>query len=188
MTRVSITGGALPGFLVDLKQEVRDRRELNETLALRFADELQGHFREKNKTPNRLGGKRTGFWNEMANATAVTGVDADGASVTVADQRFNIHVHGGTIKAKIAKALTIPLVAEAHGESVASYVRKTGNFLFRNKKETVLMEEEGDGVRPVYALRKAVTITEDPDALPSDEYLAAALADEAEVYLELVLP
>lgn len=186
--RVDVTGGALPGFLVDVKREVADRKELHHVLALRFSDELKAHFRKKNQKPNRLGGSRSGFWLAMAEATAVERADADGARVTVADQRFNIHLYGGRIVPKVAKALTIPLVAEAHGESVASYVRKTGNFLFRNKKETVLMEADGDGVRPVYALRKSVTIQRDADALPSDDYLAAAIAQEAEDYLEVVLP
>jgi hypothetical protein len=178
---ITTTGGA-KAFLVDLTQEISDRREFHEVLANRLRDELVDHFRAKNATPNRLGGKRTNFWNDIADATGVKDVRDDGATVTVAERRINIHLFGGTIVPKKAKALTIPLVAAAHGESVASYQTKYGS-LFAVRGKNALFEKTGDSIRAVFALRRSVKIPRDPDALPTDDALRAALAEEAEDYL-----
>jgi hypothetical protein len=178
---VTTIGGAQT-FLVDLTEEISDRREFHQVLANRLRDELVQHFTAKKAKPNRLGGKRTNFWGQIADATSIKNVQTDGAVVAVAERRFNIHLFGGTIVPKKAKSLTIPLIATAHGESVASYQAKHGS-LFAVRGKDALFEKDGDGIRAVFALRRSVRIPRDPDALPTDDALRAALAEEAEDYL-----
>jgi hypothetical protein len=112
------TGRAI---VVQVQGIVKNPTGLNTVLADRLADELKLHFRRKNAKPNRLGGLRTNYWNGIADDTGVTKVDAAGATLTIANQTFAIHLHGGTIRPKKAKALTVPLVPEAHGIFARTY-------------------------------------------------------------------
>src|SRR5688572_23363316 len=84
--------------LVEISGPLENRRELNEVLAHRLADELRDHFRTKNAEPNKKGWSKTNFWSQVAAATAVGEITDESATVSVADQRYNIHLYGGTIR------------------------------------------------------------------------------------------
>lgn len=119
MIRVEINTDeqGLRSFLVRLDRVIRDRRALNAAVGQRITDELISHFRAKNATPNKLGGARTNFWAEIADATQLTGVTPDGATIAIADQRIPLHIHGGTVRPREKKALTIPLAQRQRGDS-----------------------------------------------------------------------
>lgn len=200
-------------FVVQLSTRLEDRQPLNKVLAQRLANELKDHFRAKNAVPNKRGWKRTNFWANLGRATGVASVTDTGATVTVADARYAIHVYGGTIKPTGGrKFLTIPLVKDAAGLSVKDYERKTGRELFRLPGSRVLVEkpkgkgdrsllsaETGrrfrDGVasevplaareplRAVYALAPQVRIKMDPTAYPEPALIRAALIDEAAKFM-----
>lgn len=147
--------GSARAVVVELQGNIKNLSGLNLVLANRWADEMKAHFRKKNATPNKLGGKRTNFWNSIADDTSVTGIREDGATLTVANQEFNIHLFGGKIVPKKAKALTIPLVPEAHGLLARSYERQFGRKLFTiggkaaGSKVPFLFERTGSGDRSV---------------------------------------
>jgi hypothetical protein len=215
-------------FLLDLGERVTDRRKLNEVLGGRLVEELQGHFRTKNKKPNKLGGNRTNFWSNAAEHVGIASATEDGVVVAVGGDsgpQVRIHVLGGTIKPKQAKALTIPIIREAHGLRAQDYEQKHGD-LFTIPRRPFLFEKKDDGggteslvsktvgrkrsdgipwspgtiigtpgvrtrstviplaarhqVRPVYFLADKVEIPRDPNALPSDAILLAALKEEVE--------
>jgi hypothetical protein len=132
-------------FLVDIGERVTSRRDLNEALATRYVEELQAHWRKKNQKPNRLGGKRTNFWAKAAEETGITAVTDDGATVTVGGEsgpKVRIHVLGGTIVPKAAKALTIPIVREAYGLRAAEYEQSPqGGELFTIPRRPFLFEK-----------------------------------------------
>lgn len=67
-------------------------------------------------------------------------------------------VNGMTISAKAAAALTIPVIPQAHGNSVRGYEQKYSTRLFRPRGKSYLAESAGDSLRVVYLLRKSVTI------------------------------
>ena len=206
---VKMEGLNMAGFAVRAAVSPERIEALNGRLADRLMTELKEHFLKKNNKPNKLGGERTNFWERIAQATGVASVDAAGAVVTVAEQRFRIHFYGGVIVPKLAKALTIPLIPEAHGRTVREYRQKTGRRLFSVPGRDLLFEKAEGGnasesrvnftraksggfgvklaarspLRAVYALRQSVTIPRDPDAIPSPAYLAAALAEHAEDFL-----
>lgn len=172
-------------YLVNLAGKIEHRRELNKSLAIRLRRELQEHFRSKNAVPNKMGATKTNFWNQVADATDILEITESGATVQVAEQRYNIQLFGGTILPVKAKALTIPLIPEARGESVASYKLKTGRELFTTKKRNALFETTTGGeIRPVFALVKRATIQADPTALPPPETLLSAMQDEADDFIE----
>ncbi|WAC20980.1 hypothetical protein OVA24_06240 [Luteolibacter sp. SL250] len=131
-------------ILVEVQSAVKNRTGLNKVLAARWADELKDHFRSKNATPNKLGGKRTNFWNGVAADTGVAEVTEDGAVLTVANQAFRLHLHGGTVTPKKAKALTIPIVPEAHGLFARTYETTYGRKLFTISPKVPLLFERSN--------------------------------------------
>jgi hypothetical protein len=212
MIKITMTPDDPRTILVGLSGTVSNRRGLNAVLADRYVEVLVDHFRKRNAEPNKLGGKRTNFWGQIADATSVASVDDSKAVVTVAEDRFAIHLFGGDIVPKAAKALTIPLVAEAHGLRAASYERLMGRKLFTIPGRNALFERTHRGtesvvgqtnvrvkrktrsltiplsarstIRPVYALTAKVTIPRDEHALPDPKDVAAALQEEADAFLD----
>lgn len=165
---------------------VRNLRGLNAALASRLVDVLRDHFHKKNALPNSLNGPKTNFWNQIAQATQVLEFSEQGATVAIADQRVNIQIYGGRIVAKAAGALTIPVIPEAHGLFARSYELETGRDLFivRYANSAVLAEKTATGIRRVYVLRKYVDIEKDPDALPNNDIIKAALLEETTDYIQ----
>jgi hypothetical protein len=198
-------------FLVKVTGSIENPRGLNAALAERLTDALRDHFAKKNAKPNKWNADKTNFWNQVASSTKTKEVTDAGATVQVAEQRFNIHLFGGTIFPKVARSLTIPVIKEARGESAASYREKTGKRLFSIRGRDMLFEKADDdaasesrvnatrtrgrnrtlgmrlgarqGIRAVFALKKSVSITKDPEALPSGEELAGVLQEEADDYI-----
>lgn len=200
-------------FVADIKGPIANRRGLNAALAGCLAEELKAHFDRRQSEPNKMRAPKTGFWADMAEATAVSSVTDTGAVVTVADFRFRIQVQSGVIRPTGGRHwLTIPLIPEARGLRVAEYEHKTGHKLFRLHGSRVLAERsalgdrstiagnrvtvrkrnggfarvemrEGSLIRTVYALAEEAHIPADPRALPPTAELLEALREEARSYL-----
>jgi len=181
MVTVTVT---MDTIQVEIPEKIANRRGLHAALASRLVDELQAHFIKKNALPNKMGARKSDFWKSISQATQVASVSEEGAVVTVADKRFRIHYHGGTIRPGPGKkALTIPLIPAARGLFARSYEQATGHELFIIKGRSNLYEKTTDGIRAVYALRKQVTIPRDPDAIPTEAAIAAALTEEAKDWI-----
>lgn len=71
-------------------------------------------------------------------------------------------------------ALTVPLVPEVHGRRAAGYRSEIGELFTIPNKSALFEAVEGGGVRAVYALCKSITQDPWPNAIPSDDELAAA--------------
>lgn len=79
------------------------------------------------------------------------------ASVTIESTKVyaGIHEHGGTIRPKRARALTIPLTAQARRIPARMWPR---GKLFRLPGTNVLVSKWGKGVRPQFVLKRSVFI------------------------------
>ena len=200
-------------FLVQLSGEIRRPKAFNDALGRRLARELQGHFRARNKEPNTMGAPKTNFWKEIADATVMTQATAEGATVSIAESRFRIHLFGGVIRPTGGrKFLTIPLIKEARGLRAREYEKKSGHKLFRLPGSRVLVERDDSGdrslmsgstgtirsrdggyrkigigaqtkLRVVYALTPTAKIKRDPRALPPTKALVAALLETGNAWL-----
>jgi hypothetical protein len=105
--------------------------------------------------------------------------DAAPSSVTISNDAEHLahKVNGGTITPKRAKALTIPLIAEARGQTARDYARNKNTKLFTIKGKKALFEKTSTGIRPVFALVKSVTQGPWPGALPDDATILSGFKD-----------
>ena len=107
--------------------------------------------------------------------------DAEGAELINNFPLLAHKVTGGEIRAKRSKALTIPVVPEAHGVRVGDYPEQ----IFKPKGEEYLAEKVGESeIRAVYLLRKSVTQQPVDGALPDDEEFLSSFVDAVLEHVE----
>lgn len=112
--------GSLPGMFLAAESGTR-QHALKQAIGGAVQREFQDHLRRLDaQRPNQLGGVRTHFYGDAAQATFFA-VTNDGATVTVAQQGFRQRVLGGTIRPVRSKWLTIPARAEAHGKRAGKF-------------------------------------------------------------------
>jgi len=162
--------------------------------ATRVERSLRGHFSERDKRGNKLGGRRTNFWAAIANSTAIGDVTDRTADVNIGDKRFAQKLYGGTITAKRPwpgsgfLLLTIPVHPAAHGRRVSVTARETGlkmtfvgtaagGVIGRFAKQAA--EDE-----IYYVCVPSVDQAPDPEALPPGEMLEREALQGAEDYLK----
>ena len=125
------------------------------------------------------GRRKTQWWRHIPNSWSVMG--ASGSGVTLRSKGvigFSHKVTGGTITAKRKKALTIPLIPEAHGLSAKTY-SKSINRLFVVKGVLAEAYDNEKGFRAVFALKRSVTHKPWANALPPEKSYLDAFAKGA---------
>jgi len=159
----------------------------------RGANELKSHFRARNNTPNKLGGRRTNFWRQIADSVNSPVVESSHrVRISVTDRRFLQKVYGGRIKPDRAKALTIPVAVESYGLTVQQFQQASGIQLFLLRKKggaftNLLAGAIGSShgeFKVYYELQPYVDQDKDPEALPPEGKFGAALLDEAQGFLD----
>lgn len=143
----------------------------------------------RHKTAARLGAAPTGHLDEAAR-TMLMEADADHGAVAIRSPGFARALGPLTIRARRARALTIPLDRVAHGKRAAE-LKRMGWSLFQAPGPAlrgILMGKGPSGdVRALYALRPAVILPHDPGLLPRFEEMAQtakeALADRLQAAL-----
>ena len=143
-------------------------------------------FRRREATAgNKKGWPRQHFWARMAKRTALLDAQttAERAVVTVADPAIQMKIHGGTIVAKQAKFLAIPLRREAYG--VRPSARTIPGIFFLRSKRTgaFLVRKEGNALRAYWRLVARVTMRPDPQALPPRSQVSADLLRTGEAFV-----
>jgi hypothetical protein len=166
--------------------QLRNPNALLKAVGRRGAEELRKHFRNRNQQGNKLGGRRSNFWRQVADST--NNPVQEGTSrvrISISHPAFAQKVFGGTIKAKNAGALTIPVDPLAYDRTVAVFQQQTGIQLFRLRKKgggfsNLLAGFISEKVlRVFYVLAKSVTQAADPEALPDRAQFNAAILETA---------
>jgi hypothetical protein len=94
-------------------------------------------------------------------------------------------LRGGTIVPVKAQFLTIPLISEAKGKSVAEFKAGSSEPLFR--AGNAICRKLGGRLQAVYALSKGVSQAPWPGALPPDEAMALVFTRAVKLELDRVL-
>lgn len=180
------------GFRVKMQRilsTTRNPRAIMAAAGREGANELRKHFREKDRTPNKLGGKREHFWRQVMQSVQSPIVASSGHTVTIhiTDPRFAQKVFGGRITAKKARALTIPVEPEAYGRATSTFEKETGVKLFLISPEFgegMLAGQIGNAIEVFYVLRASVDQDADPTALPPQQEFEDAITDRAQRVLD----
>lgn len=193
MITIHMRSGELRNQLEWLRRNAERPRGIMQAAARAVRRDLQRHFRDRDKQPNALGGKRTHWWAKVARATNISTVTDTQATITISEPGLGLKVTGGTIRPIAAKALTIPVHQEAYGRRAATVEMITGWKLFvvrvGKAKATFLARSTGDDkLRLLYLLAKSATIKADPAALPDRLKLedVALKAAEAQLRTEIM--
>ena len=147
---------------------------------------LRREASKRHFTAHRLGATPTGHLEDAANSMLTT-ADSTAGSLLIYSPGFNRVFQSVNIRPKRARALTIPLAAEAYGKRAGELSRK-GWALFRPKKKAVLFGVSPiDGkIKPLYALKGGVTLRQDRSLLPPDQDIAKAASQAAITYLKQI--
>jgi hypothetical protein len=154
-----------------------DPAQLHEIAGRAAFNLIVAHLRDRDRTPNRLGGDRTHYYSQAADGTHMES-DAQEATVTVSHVGFRLRLEGGTVLPVNAGALTIPIHPDAHGRRAAEF---PGLFRIRPKSSDseFLADKpdpsDPDSLRVLYVLRASVTQAADPSVMPADTDLSEAV-------------
>lgn len=167
--------------------QLTNTRPLLVQVGFRANVELRAWFLRRNSTGNKLGGRRSNFWADMAHSVSgPTVLSAGKVQVSVTDKRFNQKVFGGRITPKTKKSLTIPVAPEAYDQTVSTFEHESGIKLFLLKRKGGAFSNllagkiGGDQIKVFYVLSKGVNQDPDPEALPPRTDFNAAILDEAD--------
>jgi hypothetical protein len=166
---------------VSIQESVRFKRKLSEIAALSSivlnqagrdtADWLRRYhvrFRQKWQGPRYMAGPRSNlFWQQVVAGWQDPVVSGKKVTITNTFGLLKWKTTGGTITPKRARMLTIPLVPDAKGLTVAEYEAEEGTPLFR--AGNALCRRIGKKLEGIYALKESVTQAPWPDAMPPDD-------------------
>ncbi len=160
---------------------------LRDYVANWYREKGEKHWLNPKLPTHGPGRKKTGWGTTLNMGWQVLDATAEAVSVGTPDENGVLRhkINGGTISAKNARALTIPIIPKAHGKRVVDYVRETGKQLFTLRQSLLnirnqykgtdhqtgyLFEKFGrDGIRAVYALKKSIRQAPWPNAIPKSE-------------------
>lgn len=190
-SKILTTEGALQ--LATLRQNLQPaaRRGLMATVGREAERVYRTHFRQREaSSPNRRGWPRQHFWNRIRTSTAYdeSATTDKTAKVVVSDPALLPHVYGGPIRPKEKKLLAIPARKEAYGIRPSSGLIPDLFFVETKKGAKMLASEVNGKLVVYYWLKESVTIPKDPDAVPADAAVEAALLKAAESFVTRRLP
>lgn len=151
---------------------------------------LLEHFRQRDQTPNRLGGRRTHWWASVARSTQLASVTDTEAIVSIGEPGLALKVRGGRVVPKRARMLTIPIHPAAHGRR-AGTLAMTGNRLWvfrpRGKEGPAFLAQStgDDQFRLLYVLKAFVDMPADPQAMPEQNRIEQEILRRAEAQLAM---
>jgi hypothetical protein len=174
---------------VSIQESVRFKRKLSEIAALSSivlnqagrdtADWLRRYhvrFRQKWQGARYMAGPRSNlFWQQVVAGWQDPVVSGKRVTITNTFGLLKWKTTGGTITPKRARMLTIPLVPDAKGLTVAEYEAEEGTPLFR--AGNALCRRIGKRLEAIYALKESVTQAPWPGAMPPDDQIKKVFTD-----------
>ena len=154
------------------------RLRLNKAAAQGLLVLCRAHVRREatrnHSSARRLNASPTGHLERVA---MVVQTDAERAALAIHSPGFGRVFHPVVITPKRAKALTLPMAAEAYGRR-AGELERLGWTLFTLKtlRGMLMGKSKHTGeVKALYALKSRVTLPQDRSLLPSDEAMEQAV-------------
>lgn len=166
------------------------RKDAASAMGGKTMDYIVGWYQEKGNdyfdnpdSKTHGAGRQDTMWAEGMvqgwSCTATGDAAVVGFTHPTAPGSFYYKVHGGTITAKNTRALTIPINPLAHGKKVSEIEAYLGEKLFRpygadgKKADYLAAQIQGEGLVPMFALRKSVHVDPWPGAVPDESDIKA---------------
>lgn len=151
-------------------------------------NQLKLHFRDRDTIPNKLGGRRSHYWQRIAESVS-SSQTGEGVVITIGDPTFRQKVFGGTISSSKGP-LAIPVNAEAVGIYAKDFT-KYKLFVVRNGAGSVAAlaartNPDSKTLEVFYILVPSVTQAPDKDALPDMRLLELGLVERASSYVDRI--
>lgn len=176
MVTIKIQDKGVAPLFARLAAMGRSPSDLTIPAARDVANLLKRHYRENEAAPFKHPGAKRHFWRDVLK-TVQAPVSVNGgktAVVSITHPAIRQKVLGGTITAKRARALTIPISAAAYESGTArSFEHETGQSLFpvgatADGTRGALASRNPDGTLSFhFLLRRSVRQQPEPRALPS---------------------
>ena len=185
MLSIKLNKDEVTPHLRKLLKQTKANGPLGRVLGRAAGNVLKAHFRARNsKQSNKLGGKRTNFWSRVAQSVQTAKMERAKIVVPINHPAINQKVFGGTIRARKGKNISIPIHKDAHGKSP----RVFSNLIFAiSSRGNKLLGAKVAGVMIwYYVLKKSVTQSADPDALPTDAEVGKAMEKAGDIFLRKV--
>jgi hypothetical protein len=149
---------------------------------------IKSHLRGLEQSrPNRLGGRRTHFWSNSADATNFQPV-ADGVEVSINQEGFAQRYFGGPIRPVNKRKLAIPFAARAHGRLPSDFGELQ---LVYGRRGPYALAEPGPSntARSRILFLLADEVRQDPDhsVLPTDSDLHDSVLSDISSYIDRAL-
>ena len=158
-----------------------------------FRDHLRNYANSHHKSAAKLGATPTNIL-EQAAQTAVPYSNASMAEARATSPALSRALGPLTIKPKIKKWLTIPIDAMSYGKRWAEVATFSGRETFvvypkkKSGKAPYIATDEGEGrIRPLYLLRKSVSIKHEPRMLPTEAAMQRAFRAGIKAELDYVM-
>lgn len=181
MISIKLNKDEVTPHLRRLLKESESDSPLARVLGRAAANTLKKHFRERNKTGNKLGGTRTNFWSRVAESVQAPKSSPGKIVIPVSHPAIAQKVYGGTITPKKSKNLAIPISAKAHGKSPRVFPLL--QFAMTRAGVKLLGQDTGSGMEWLYVLVPSVKQDADPKALPKDTEVGDAMSKAGGIYL-----
>lgn len=163
---LTVQSDTLTPALATLRAQARNPRGLMAAAGRAVTNLFRKHLRTLQRSrPNKLGGKRTNFWAQLASSVNLASLTDTGATISISDPRAAHKHKGGTLRPKRAKMLTIPVAPEAHGRRASVLEGELGTKLFligNDGAPPVLAGMVGEGLKVFYVLKASVEQPPDP--------------------------
>lgn len=192
IARVNITDTLTPHYR-QVVSTLTSTRPLMARLGKTAEVIFKNRFEDLNRRPNKRGFPKKNFWAQVKRSTALTNVGEREATVAVSDPRYALQLRGGTVSAKRSRMLAIPLTAAAYAAGSPREGATPKLFVLKSRSGRGAFLAEADRfarsgtVRLWYALKASVKVPMNPDAMPSESDIAAALDREARAYLDAAI-
>lgn len=183
MTTIRLDRDEITPHLQKLLRQASRGGPLFDILGRAGANALRQHYRTLNTSrANAMGGARTNFWSRVAQSVNAPRTRGRDIVIPVSHPAIAQKLYGGTITARKAKNLAIPISPKAHGKSP----RVFQNLQFaKTSGGTKLLGLRGPngGIDWLYVLKKSVTQARDPEAVPPPSVMEKALTRAAGIHL-----
>jgi hypothetical protein len=155
-------------------EQARNPRAIFAAAGRAVTNLFRKHLRELDRSrPNKLGGSRSHFWLALSRSVNLSEISDRGVTVSISDPRAKHKHTGGTIRAKRAGFLTIPIHPDAHGRSTRVLATELGIKLFAWGGRLMGQAGGDQGLTAYYVLKRSVYQSPDPEdgILPPDDQI-----------------